>query len=99
MLNLKYIRLLLIVSTLMQLSIILGNFLFDLWFLNNQSFKNLFHFSVLMHYFLLFIILRFIWKKSNIEKKKKWDKTWMIIFLGVLGMWLWIVNEKPKQSQ
>lgn len=39
------------------------------------------------------IFIWFNWKKMPIEKKAKRDNTLMILFLGIIGMWLWIPNK------
>ena len=35
------------------------------------------------------------WKKLNHNTGKKWKNTWMILFLGPIGMWLWL----PKKNE
>lgn len=36
-----------------------------------------------------------IWTSSVRTKKSKWNQTWMIILLGIIGMWLYI-NDRNK---
>lgn len=71
-----------------------GHFLYNLWFGNNLLFKYLFFFTGGLHYILVFIILRHIWTDNSIEKKKKTDNTYMVLFLGIIGMWLWLPKMK-----
>lgn len=42
----------------------------------------------------------FIWTnwKMQYDKKKKWDNTWKILLLGVIGMWLWMPSKKDIVS-
>ncbi len=44
----------------------------------------------ILHLLIAAIFILYNWKWLPIEKKKKKDNTWMILFLGVIGMWLWI---------
>lgn len=41
----------------------------------------------------------FIWFnwKMRYNKKKKWENTWKILLLGVIGMWLWIPKKQRLQ--
>ena len=52
----------------------------------------------IIHYIVTGIFLWYNWKKLPIEKKKKIDNTWMIIFLGIIGMWLWIPSKAKKNE-
>ena len=47
----------------------------------------------IINYLVASILLWYNWKKLPIERKKKKDGTWMILSLGVKGMWLWIPNK------
>ncbi len=48
----------------------------------------------LLNFSVAGVCLWYNWKKLPLEKKKKMDNTWMILFLGVIGMWLWIPNKQ-----
>ena len=39
------------------------------------------------------VFVWFNWTKLPIEKKPKTNNTFMILFLGIIGMWLWIPNQ------
>lgn len=39
------------------------------------------------------IFVRFNWTRMPIKKKAKRNNTFMILFLGIIGMWLWIPNK------
>jgi hypothetical protein len=41
------------------------------------------------------IFIWFNWTKMPIEKKTKTNNTFLILFLGIIGMWLWIPS-KPE---
>lgn len=40
------------------------------------------------------IFIWYNWQRLPIERKKKYDNTWMILFLGIIGMWLWMPNKE-----
>lgn len=65
----------------------------DLWLYLNDSFQSDIIFGVL-NFIIAGVMIWYNWKYLPFEKKKKWDKTWMIIFLGIIGMWLWMPNSE-----
>ncbi len=52
----------------------------------------------MIHLIYIGFILWYIWSRYPIEKKEKWDNTWKIIFLGIIGLWLWFPNNEEKQK-
>lgn len=46
------------------------------------------------HYSAVGFVVWFIWKRMPIEKKTKINQTLMILILGIIGMWLWLPNER-----
>ena len=40
------------------------------------------------------IFLWFNWTRMPIKKNTKTNNTFMILFLGIIGMWLWIPNKR-----
>lgn len=48
----------------------------------------------LLNVFTAATFIWFNWKKLPIEKNKKTNNTLMIIFLGLIGMWLFIPNKR-----
>lgn len=40
------------------------------------------------------LFIWYTWKRLPLNKKSKMNATWMMLFLGVIGMWLWIPNDK-----
>lgn len=51
-----------------------------------------------MHISTMVVFLWYNWKRLPLEKKKRTDNTWMILFLGIIGMWLWIPNKKEIEK-
>lgn len=47
------------------------------------------------------VFIWFNWKRMPLEKQVKINNTFMLIFLGIIGMWLWMPdkNEIDKLSQ
>ena len=92
--QLKRLKVLLVVLTLFQLVYIF------MLFSNNHLWLKL-HIQyradlvvALVNFMIAAIFIWFNWKKLPLPKKKKWDNTWMIFFLGIIGMWLWMPSEK-----
>ncbi len=61
-----------------------------IWFIlvSNLVIASVFHFYVMISFIF------YNWNKLPIEKKKKFDNTLMILFLGPVGMWLWLPSQK-----
>ena len=51
-------------------------------------------FYAFMHYLGIVIFLWYIWTRYPADKKKKTNDSLMIVFVGIIGMWLWLPNEK-----
>lgn len=47
-----------------------------------------------LHLLVLGLFLWYNWKKLPITKKEKTNNTWMLVFLDIIGMWLWVPNKK-----
>jgi|SRR5690625_156290 len=45
---------------------------------------------LIFHIVMLSIILWLNWTKFPINKKMKMSNTYLVVFLGILGMWLWM---------
>ena len=88
------LRVLLILNTIIQIIVFI-------YFINNVEtllqnrgrpiFLNIvpiFHFA----FFLLFVW--FIWKRTDFEKAKKHKNTHLVFWLGFLGMWIWIIDNR-----
>ena len=87
------LRILLIFLTVIQLTYL------GFMFADHETYvKMIFNFHLdwivaIINYTIAGIFLWYNWKKLPIEKKKKADSTWMILLLGIIGMWLWIPNK------
>lgn len=87
------LKILLIALTIIQLAHMTS------MFVDHDSYiKLIFNFHIdwivaIINYVVAGIFLWYNWKKLPIERKKKIDSTWMILFLGIIGMWLWIPNK------
>ncbi|NRA12795.1 MAG: hypothetical protein HRT57_12630 [Crocinitomicaceae bacterium] len=50
--------------------------------------------NVLVAIFQFATAVLFIWKKMPGEKKLKSNSTFLIVILGIIGMWLWLPNKE-----
>lgn len=101
--QIKNLKLLLIVLTIVQLT-----YFSYLLLYSETDHELIFNFPLkwiiaFLNYMVAGIFLWYNWKKLPIQKKKKLDNMWMILFLGIIGMWLWIpnkseINEMNKSS-
>ena len=92
--DLKKLRILLIILTLIQVGYLIIRFIdakfsiiLDLHYKANYLIWG-------FHYFAVGIFIWYNWKKMPIQKKTKTNNTFMILFLGIIGMWLWIPNKR-----
>ena len=46
------------------------------------------------HLALIILFIWFIWRRTNFEKRKKNRGTHLVIWLGFLGMWIWLIDVK-----
>ena len=87
------LRILLIILTLSQVGYILTIFMNSvLWIKLNSDYKVNWIIGV-FNFLVVGLFLWYNWKRLPVEKKKKSENTWMILFLGIIGMWLWIPNK------
>ncbi len=47
-----------------------------------------------VHLFFVGFFVFYIWRFMPYNRKEKINNSLMILFLGVIGMWLWIPNKK-----
>ncbi|MEO2051497.1 MAG: hypothetical protein ABGX00_07000 [Allomuricauda sp.] len=92
--DLKKLRILLIILTLIQIGYLIIIFTDSkLWIKLDFDYKaNWVIFGLTLIVYGIFIW--FNWTRMPIEKKKKTNNTFMILFLGIVGMWLWIPNRR-----
>ncbi|PIA78514.1 hypothetical protein BFR04_02985 [Gaetbulibacter sp. 4G1] len=88
------LRILLTLNTILQ-TIVFIYFISNLetFFQNEQKpfFLNIVPF---FHFALLILFLWFIWRKTDFENAKKHRSTHLVLWLGFLGMWIWILDNK-----
>ena len=88
----------LVALTFLELGYIIACFFFEI-----EIFKfdyNIFDTRIvlfILHILVLTLILRKVWL-SNLEKSKKSNVTFLMIFLGVIGMWLWFPKRENCNS-
>lgn len=91
--DIKILRALLIVSTLCHVGVVyVLHFSTDLTLKDQTGYLLWINWIILI--FTLVLFIRYNWKFTPVKKSKKWENTWMMIFLGILGMWFWLPNEK-----
>jgi cell division protein FtsW (lipid II flippase) len=92
--EIKKLKILLITLTLIQASYIIIVFLnAELWIELDFEYKV----NWLIWRLHLIVMGIFIWfncTRLPIEKKTKINNIFMILFLGIIGMWLWVPNQR-----
>ena len=92
--NIKKLRVLLIILTLIQIGYIIIIFTnTKLWIKLDLDYKTNWLIWGL-NIIVAGIFLWFNWMRMPIKKKTKTNNTFMILFLGIIGMWLWIPNKR-----
>ena len=91
-------RILFIALTIIQLSyLVVKLFAAKLWLKIDEDY-NVKLIVQGLHYVTVGAVVWFIWMRMPIQKNAKINQTFMILFLGVIGMWLWLPN-KRKMNQ
>lgn len=96
--DLKRMRILLIILTLIQIGYVII-VLIDtkLWFKLDMNYKvNWLVFG--FHFMVTGIFIWFNWNKLQIPRNKKMSNTFLFLFLGIIGMWLWIPNNQEMNK-
>lgn len=92
--DLKKLRILLIILTLIQIGYMIIIFADSkLWIKLDFDYKANWLIWTL-NLIVAGIFIWFNWTKMPIKKKTKTNNTFMILFLGIIGMWLWIPNKR-----
>ncbi|MFL1013695.1 hypothetical protein [Flavisericum labens] len=91
--DLKKLRILLIILTLIQIGYMIIIFAdTKLWIKLDFDYKaNWLIWG--LNFIVAGIFLWFNWTRMPIKKATKTNNTFMILFLGIIGMWLWIPNK------
>jgi len=92
-LEIKNLKLLLVVFTGIHLVYVVLMFTDDKAYSKLVSDFYLNSIITILNCMVMGIFLWYNWKKLPLTKKKKIDNTWMILFLGILGMWFWIPSK------
>ncbi len=93
--DLKKLRILLIILTLIQIGYMILMFAdTKMWVKLDFNYKANWIIGIL-NLIVAGIFLWFNWTRMPIGKKTKTNNTFLILFLGIIGMWLWI----PKKSE
>ena len=93
--DISKLKIFLILLTVFTLTFFFGYFMdFIPWIGNKLSYYESLLIFGLTHYLGIAIFVWYIWKKYPTDNKKKTSDTVMIIFVGIIGMWLWLPNEK-----
>ena len=53
-------------------------------------------FYLIISFFIILIFIYFVWKKTNLEIKYKRNYTFMILIIGIIGMWFFIIEMKNR---
>lgn len=92
--DLKKLRILLVTLTIIQIGYMIIVFADSkLWIKLDFDYKAILLFWAL-NLVVAGIFLWFNWTRMPIIKKTKINNTFMILFLGIIGMWLWIPNKR-----
>jgi hypothetical protein len=91
--DLKKLRILLIALTLLQIGYIIIAFVdVKLWVKLDLVYKV--NWLILgLHFIIAGIFIWFNWTRMPINNTIKKNNMFMILFLGIIGMWLWIPNK------
>lgn len=99
--EIKKLRFLLIALTVLQLGYLM------LSFYNPQLHMHLvFNYYAnwiigILHWIVAGVFIWYNWNRWPVDRKKKKNNTWMILFVGIIGMWLWLPtkNELDRLKQ
>lgn len=53
---------------------------------------------IILNFIISLTFIWFNWKKLPYSKSKKIDNTLMMLFLGIIGMWIWLPNQKELEK-
>lgn len=84
----------LIVLTITVVSFLILVFFFSKVWIKLDNKYNIINLVQILHALITGIFIWYIWKKMPVKKKTKINDTLMVLFLGVIGMWIWLPNKK-----
>ncbi len=96
--QIKKLRILLIILTLIQVGYLIITFIYPkLWIKLDFEYK-VNWFILGLHIIVAGVLICFNCRKLSIDKRTKVNNTFLILFLGVIGMWLWIPNKREIEK-
>jgi hypothetical protein len=92
--DLNKLKFFLIVITVLELVVVFGAIWNSPPFINEiLSYNQILGVFAFCHFFGIALFSWYIWKKHPVKKSKKRNDILMILFLGIIGMWLWMPNK------
>ena len=96
--EIRILRGFLIIHTLLLFGF-LGNIFFDLDLIPHLlSIKIVNRYLLVSSLLIYTIFIWYNWKRLPIPRKNKIENTWMILFLNLIGLWLWLPNKKQIEA-
>ena len=96
--DLKKLKMVLILLTVIELTYFVIAFTNDeLWIKLDYDYKANYIIGA-FHIIVMIVFIWFNWKKMPLDRSRKRDYTYMILFLGLIGMWLWMPNKKQIEK-
>lgn len=97
LLNVKIMRMLAIILTIVQFSFISAMFFTNFWInFFIDSYGNLYYLGIDL--LISGIFIWFTWKKMPFERKIKVNNTFLVIFFGFIGLWLCTPNQSELKK-
>lgn len=91
-------RFALIVFTVIEIGYLLFNFFGPAKWMTFLFYNKLNWILWVLNYGIAGFCVFYTWKYLPIPKKEKTNNTLMILFLGIIGMWLWLPNENDLKN-
>jgi hypothetical protein len=88
---------------LIVLTIVVVSFLILVFFFSELRIKlnneySIFTLVHLLHTLVTGIFIWFIWKKMPYDQYTKNNNILLVLFLGVIGMWIWLPNKNERNK-
>ncbi|GGF69520.1 hypothetical protein SAMN05444281_1041 [Wenyingzhuangia marina] len=90
----KRLKILLIIATIIQISYLVILITTHDFFETINNEYSIDKIISIISYTIIAILLWYEWKIIISEKKEKISNTFMLLFLGIIGMWLWYPNKR-----
>ncbi len=90
-------RLMTIYTVILLIFLILDlGFDFDFSFLNPWGLPS--YYWILLKFIPGFYAVWFIWKKMPVRQSRKWSESFFVLFLNIIGLWIWIPSQKRMKQ-